>query len=75
MVVDFFVRSGSVSPRIGVPCSVAGIASRASMFDFNEPYTTVSFARPTMAASSSSVMSTALRKLVASLLLNCGGLP
>ena len=38
------------------------VASRASMFDFNEPYTTVSFACPMMAASSSSVMSTALRK-------------
>ena len=42
--------------------------------DFNEPYTTVSLALAAMAASSSSLMSTTLRKLVASL-VNCGGLP
>jgi hypothetical protein len=32
-------------------------------------------ARLAMAAGSSSLMSTALRKLLASLVLNCGGLP
>ena len=40
-----------------------------------EAYTTVSLALAAMLASSSSLMSTALRKLVASLVLNCGGLP
>ena len=36
---------------------------------------TVSLAFEAIAASSSSLMSTALRKLVASPVLNCGGLP
>ena len=51
------------------------VASRASMIDFNEPYTTVSFARPTMAASSSSVMSMARLNVPGSLVLNVGALP
>ena len=59
--------------RIGVPFSVA----RMSPGRLKGPraYTTVSLALAAMLASSSSLMSTALRKLVASLVLNCGGLP
>ena len=51
------------------------VASRASMIDFDEPYTTVSFARPAMAASSSSVMSMARLKAWVSEVLNVGALP
>ena len=39
-----------------------------------DAYTTVNLGPAAMAESSSSLMSTALRKLVASLVLNCGGL-
>jgi hypothetical protein len=71
--------AGRPSVRNHSPFSVARISpGRLKVLDaliLNEPYTTVSLARPTMAASSSSVMSMAFRKLPVSPVLNCGDLP